>query len=157
MTTKNTIIPPTPNTPLPPPKARRYIIDEIRTEGYERFATIRELEQGVKLNVNFLEYEEYLENGEESGIKKRGDILEGNISIELVTFSTKADEKLSHHQKIQESPHIEAVVEVAQMTDEYSIYALSSILDDTILIEFESAVEYRVGERILVIGSLMFQ
>lgn len=43
---------------------------------------------------------------------------------------------------------------MAQIIDEYSIYALTSVLDDNILIEFENAVSYKVGERILVIGSL---
>lgn len=86
--------------------------------------------------------------------KQNEKILEGHISIELVTFSQKADEDLSHHQEIQKSSHIEAIIEVVQIIDEYSIYALSSILNDKILIEFENAVSYKVGERILVIGSL---
>ena len=43
---------------------------------------------------------------------------------------------------------------MAQIIDEYSVYALSSILDDNILIEFENAVSYKVGERFLVVGSL---
>lgn len=42
-----------------------------------------------------LEYDEYLENDKESRKKKRGDILEGNISIEQVTFSQKVDEDIA--------------------------------------------------------------
>jgi len=133
---------------------KKYVINEIHSDGYERFAIIEEIGQDVKLNLHFLEYDEYLENSEESRKRKNGDILEGDISIELVTFSQKVDKDLSHHQIIQKSPHIEAIVEVVQIIDEYSIYALSSILDDNILIEFESAVDYKVGERILIIGSL---
>ena len=57
---------------------KKYIINEIHSDGYERFATIEEIGQGVKINVHFLEYDEYLENGEESRKKKKGDILEGD-------------------------------------------------------------------------------
>ena len=133
---------------------KKYIINEIFSDGYERIAIIKEVGKDVKINVHFLEYDEYLENGEESQKKKKGDILEGDISIELVTFSQKVDEELIYHQGIQKSPHIEAIIEVAQIIDEYSVYALSSILDDKVLIEFENAVSYEVGERVLVVGSL---
>jgi len=133
---------------------KKYVINEIYSDGYERFAVIEEIGRNVKINVHFLEYDEYLENSEESQKKKKGDILEGDISIELVTFSQKVDEDLSYHQEIQKSPQIEAIIEVVQIIDEYSIYALSAILDENILVEFENAVSYKVGERILVSGSL---
>lgn len=133
---------------------KKYIINEIYSDGYERFAMVEEVGKDVKITVHFLEYDEYLENSEESQKKKKGDILEGDISIELVTFSQRVDEDLIHHQEIQKSPHIEAIIEVAQIIDEYSVYALSSILDDKVLIELENAVSYKVGERVLVIGSL---
>ena len=135
-------------------KMKKYIINEIYSDGYERFAVVEEIEKNVKLYVHFLEYDEYLENGEESRKKKKGDILEGDISIELVTFSQKVEENLTHHQEIYNSSDIKAIIEVAQIIDEYSIYAFSSILDDNILIEFEMAISYIVGERVLVIGSL---
>ncbi len=73
--------------------------------------------------------------------------MEGDISIALVTFSRKTDGRLSHHQGIQESSSIKAIIEVTQIIDEYSIYAVSSILENNILIEFESAINYEVGER----------
>lgn len=37
--------------------------------------------------------------------------------------------------------------------DEYSVYALSSISGDNVLIEFENAVSYRAGERVWAVGS----
>ena len=43
---------------------------------------------------------------------------------------------------------------MTQIIDEYSVYALSSISDDNVLIEFENAVSYKAGERVLVVGSL---
>lgn len=133
---------------------KKYVINEIFSDGYERFVMVEEIEENARLNVHFLEYDEYLENGKESRKKKKGDILEGNISIELVTFSQKVDEDLTHHQEIYKSSHIEAIIEVAQIIDEYSIYAFSSLLDDIILIKFENAVSYIVGDRVFVIGSL---
>ena len=68
---------------------KRYIINEIQSDGYERFAIIEEIGQSIKINVHFFEYDEYLENGEQSRKKKKGDVLEGNLSIELVTFSQR--------------------------------------------------------------------
>ncbi|MDE7274427.1 MAG: hypothetical protein K2N95_15475 [Lachnospiraceae bacterium] len=133
---------------------KKYIINEIYADGYERFATIKEIGQDAEWNVHFIEYDEYLENGEASGKKKKGDLLEGNLSISLVTFSRRAEEDFCHHQDILKSPHIEAIIEVRQIIDAYTIYAVSSILEDAILIEFESAIDYKVGERILVVGSL---
>lgn len=133
---------------------KKYTINDIYADGYERFAMIEEIGKDVKINVHFLEYDEYLEKSEESQKKKKGDILEGDISIELVTFSQKVDKDLIHHQEIQKSPHIEAIIEVAQIIDEYSVYALSSISGDNVLVEFENAVSYKVGERVLIVGSL---
>lgn len=132
---------------------KKYVINEIYSDGYERFAII-EGGEDIKLNVHFLEYDEYLENSEKSQKKNKGDVLEGEISIELVSFRRKVDKELCHYQEMQNASHIEAVVEVAQIIDKYSIYALSSILDDNILIEFESAIDCKVGERYFVAGSL---
>ena len=133
-----------------------YVINKIYSDGYERFAMIEDVGKYIKVNVHFLEYDEYLENGGKSQKRKKGDTLDGNISIQLITFSRKVDvnEALIHFQKIQKSPHIEAVVEVTQIIDEYSIYALSTVSDSDILVEFENAVSYKVGDRVLVIGSL---
>lgn len=82
--------------------------------------------------------------------------MDGDISIQLITFSRKVDvnETLIYFQKIQKSPHIKAVVEVTQIIDKYSIYALSTVSDNNILVEFENAVSYKAGDRVLVIGSL---
>ena len=133
-----------------------YVINEIYSDGYERFAIIEDVKKNIKINVHFLEYDEYLESGEKSQKKKKGDILDGDISIQLITFSRKVDvnETLIYFQKIQKSPHIKAVVEVTQIIDKYSIYALSTVSDNNILVEFENAVSYKAGDRVLVIGSL---
>ena len=133
-----------------------YVINEIYSDGYERFAIIEDIGKHIKINVHFLEYDEYLESSENSQKRTNGDILDGDLSIQLITFSRKVDvkETLIHFQKIQNSPHIEAVIEATQIIDEYSMYALSTVSDSNILVEFENTVSYKVGDRVLVIGSL---
>ena len=133
-----------------------YVINEIYSDGYERFAIIEDIWKHIKINVHFLEYDEYLESSENSQKRTNGDILDGDLSIQLITFSRKVDvkETLIHFQKIQNSPHIEAVIEATQIIDEYSMYALSTVSDSNILVEFENTVSYKVGDRVLVIGSL---
>ena len=133
-----------------------YVINEIYSDGYERFAIIEDIGKHIKINVHFLVYDEYLESSENSQKRTNGDILDGDLSIQLITFSRKVDvkETLIHFQKIQNSPHIEAVIEATQIIDEYSMYALSTVSDSNILVEFENTVSYKVGDRVLVIGSL---
>ena len=50
---------------------KRYIINEIQSDGYERFAIIEEIGQSIKINVHFFEYDEYLENDEQSRKRKK--------------------------------------------------------------------------------------
>ena len=94
-----------------------YVINEIYSDGYERFAIIEDIGKHIKINVHFLEYDEYLESSENSQKRTNGDILDGDLSIQLITFSRKVDvkETLIHFQKIQNSPHIEAVIEATQI------------------------------------------
>lgn len=61
---------------------------------------------------------------------------------------------MPHYQDIYKFSHIEAIIKVGQIIDEYSLYAFSSLSDDIILIEFENAVNYIIGDRVFVIGSL---
>ena len=134
--------------------AQKYVIKEIYTDGYERFVAIEGMEHDVRLNVHCYQYDEYIESGEESRKKKKDDILIGDLSIELVTICEKVNKELFHCQEIKNSPHIEAVVEVAQIIDKYSIYANSSMIDDAVLIEFEDIRDYKRGDRIFVKGEL---
>lgn len=132
----------------------KYEIKELHVDGYERFAFVREMRKDIQMCVHFIEYDEYIENGKVSRKRKKGDLLEGNISIELVTHSRKADEGLSHCQDIQGSPHIKAIVEVTRVKDVDSFYARSSLSEDDILVAFENVVNYRAGEKVFVMGSL---
>ena len=59
-----------------------------------------------------------------------------------------------HKQVIDNSSHIEAVVEVSRIIDNYSVYVFSSISTDEVLVEFESEVDYKEGDRVFIEGSL---
>lgn len=131
-----------------------YEIKEIYVDGYERIAKLKKMDSGEDLIVHFLEYDEYLDNRKESEKKKIGDIIEGDISIDLVTVNRKIDLGVMHKQVIENSSHIEAVVEVSRIVDNYSAYVFSSISNDEVLVEFESEVDYKEGDRVFIEGSL---
>lgn len=131
----------------------RYVINEIYADGYERYAIIEDV-SSRKFVVHFLEYSEYLENNEISQIKKTGDIFKGNIKIDLVCVSKKTNKPIMFQQLIPKSSHIEAIVEVVELVDDYSLYALTAFSDNKILIEFENIIDYRIGDMIYVEGSL---
>jgi hypothetical protein len=133
---------------------KKYIIDKLFVDGYERIIDIRGVECDVSCTVHFLEYDEYLTGFEQSQRKHIGDIIEGNLFIDLVTISEKVDLEMMHQQGLKDSSHIEAIVEVCEVKDDYSIYANSTIINDNILIEFEDIVDYSVGDKIRIEGSL---
>lgn len=130
------------------------MISEIYADGYERTAIVNEINYDARYIVHFLEYDEYLEKDGKSLKRKTGDILEGTISINLVSISKRVDKALMHRQVMKKSSHIEAIVEVSQVIDDYSVYAFSSVSNDKILIEFEDTVDYMEGDRIFIEGSL---
>lgn len=83
-----------------------------------------------------------------------GDILEGNIVIEWAGIRKKTNKSLRHKQP-RKSSYIEAVVEVAEIVNEDYVYALTSIVEEKILIQLEDEkVNFNVGDRILVHGGL---
>ena len=132
----------------------KYLIHEIVSDGYERFAVIKRISDYAQFNVHFIEYSEYLENGEQSKIKKVGDIIQGDFSIELVTKNKIVNQELFYIQRIPQSPNIEAVVEITQIISEDSVYALSSISNENLWIGFEGPVNYPLGDRVFIVGAL---
>ena len=135
-------------------KMGKYLINEIIVDGYERFAVVQNNKREEQLCVHFLEYDEFIEHQRGTRKKKVGDVLDGKLSIQLVSSSKKVDEAFSYNQKIAKSSHIEAVVEVVQVIAADSVHVLSSIVPEWILVEFENEVDYKVGDRIRVVGSL---
>lgn len=132
----------------------KYVINEIYPDGYERIAIITSLDCTTNYTVHFLEYDEYIENIAELQKRKAGDLLEGEISVELVSDAEKVDNEIRHKQTIPKSSHIEAVVQVCQVINEYSVYVNSSISAGRILVDFEHAVDYQEGDIIFIKGSL---
>lgn len=137
-------------------KAENFVLTEIYVvDGHERFAGIKRMDAySEQLTVHFLEYDEYLEDSMVSRKRREGDVLEGKLFIALVTGERKTEGELIYRQPIQLSSHIEAVVQVCQVVDNYSVLAMSTVAEDQILVEFEHAVDYKSGDRIYLEGSL---
>ena len=58
------------------------------------------------------------------------------------------------HKQPKKSSYTEAVVEVAEIVDEYSLYAFTSIIEEKLLIKFEHKVDLNIGDRIFWEGNL---
>ena len=119
---------------------------------YDRFANIQN-KKGDKFFVHFIEYDDY------SNISN--DIMQpynikGTLCIELVCNSKKCDnhEELMYNQTINNSSHINAIVDVKQVLDEYTILASSNIVNYDIVVAFEDKIAYNIGDRIYIEGSL---
>lgn len=126
------------------------ILDEMSQEG--EVVIRNHLSKKLKVYIAFPK--ETLENNDKRIEDfSEGDILEGNIVIEWVIKPQKTNKSLRHKQP-KKSSHTEAVVEVVEIVDEYSLYALTSIIEEKILIEFEHKVNFNVGDRIYVEGNL---
>ncbi|MCI8668502.1 MAG: hypothetical protein HFI34_03085 [Lachnospiraceae bacterium] len=128
-------------------------IKNIYADGYERFAEVETYDK-KNITVHFIEYNEYLNQKNKSELKKIGDVLDGNIRIDLVSNSYKIKDELMFSQSIENSSHIVAVIEVEEVVDDYSIHAKTSICDERILVEFENKMFYHCGDRVYVEGSL---
>lgn len=131
----------------------KFEILNIITDGFERFLEIRSSE-GKSVTVHFLEYREYLEEDEKSKAKSVGDVIEGDLWIDQVSNAYICDKDLMHEQSIAHSSHINAVVMVEEVLDEFSIHARTSICDEIILIEFERRIDFQKGDRVYIEGSL---
>ena len=132
----------------------KYLLQSLQTDGYERLAVMRRMSDQALLQVSFGEWDEYLDNGAPSVKRKPGDTLTGHLSVGLVCDSETVSRPLSHRQPVPQSPHVEAVVEIFQIMADDAVLAASSLQEEAILIAFESAVHYAVGERILIQGEL---
>lgn len=131
----------------------KYMIEELHVDGIERKAVIRN-NLSERLVVYFVEPTEYLESNEFSKIKKVGDFLEGNIEIDCASVIRKTNVPLMYKQPIFNSYHIEAVVEVVEVIDEFSLYAITSIIENKVLVDFDEKVSFNIKDRIFIDGCL---
>lgn len=135
---------------------QKYILHTIiDVDGFERYVEIEKIGQNERLKIHFWEYDEYLQYNEKSKLRKVGDILEGDLSVGLVVKCEDGNGTLRHKQTYYSS-HIEAIVQVSKIIDEYSIWVESSISDEKILVEFETKNYVNIGDKIYIEGSLEF-
>lgn len=131
----------------------RMIIQNIISDGYERFLEVNTIEN-KKLFVHYIEYSEYLNDNEKTKIRNVGDILSAEIRIDLVSNSYITNRKLDFFQEIDNSSSIKAIIEVKEVIDEYTIFAKTSLCNEVILIEFENKITYQQNDRVYIEGSL---
>ena len=131
----------------------RMIIQNIISDGYERFLEVNTIEN-KKLFVHYIEYSEYLNDNEKTKIRNVGDILSAEIRIDLVSNSYITNRKLDFFQEIDNSSSIKAIIEVKEVIDEYTIFAKTSLCNEVMLIEFENKITYQQNDRVYIEGSL---
>lgn len=129
------------------------VIQNIITDGYERFVVVNII-NNKNLIVHYIEYSEFLEDNEKTALKNIGDIIVSDIKIDLVSNSYITNKKLGFIQEFENSPNIKDIIEVKEVVDEYTIYAQSSLCDESILIEFENKMMYKKYDRVYIEGSL---
>lgn len=133
---------------------KKFEILKIEALVYERFVTVKEIDSNKILNLYFVEYGETIG---ECYRREIGEIIEGEISIWLGNNIKTTSLELMFLQSIENSPHLEAVVEVKQLLDERSFYAISSIQKKQILIEVEEKIDLKEGDRIYLKGELKIE
>lgn len=133
--------------------AMRFSILDIWADGYERIAHIRLINSESEFFVSFIEHDEYINSGK--SIKRTaGTQIEGNLQIEFVNDFSSSDEKPFYCQNIPQSPFIQAVVDVIEVIDNFSIRANLSGYAVPITTEFERRIPKLLSERILIYGEL---
>ena len=131
----------------------RMIIQNIISDGYERFLVVNTIEN-KKLIVHYIEYSEYLNDNEKTKIRNVGDILSAEIRIDLVSNSYITNRELDFFQDIDNSSSIKAIIEVKEVIDEYTIFAKTSLCNEVMPIEFENKITYQQNDRVYIEGSL---
>lgn len=130
-----------------------FLILNIWADGYERVAHIRYMDSTIDFFAGFLEYDEYIETGK-STKRKKGDKIEGSLKIELVRDFGSSDEQLSYYQNIPHSPHIEAVVDVKNVIDRFSVNVFLRDYDTPVTVEFEKQIPEQLPLRMKLCGEL---
>lgn len=131
----------------------RFSVLDIWADGYERVAHIRLINSEAEFFVSFIEHDEYIDSGK--SIKRAaGTQIEGNLQIEFVNDFSSSNERLFYCQATPQSPSIQAVVDVIEVIDDFSIRANLSGYAVPIAVEFERRIPESLSGRILVYGEL---
>ena len=62
--------------------------------------------------------------------------------------------KLYFIQLLEDSPHIELIVEVITIIDKYEFYVFSTLQKEKLLIEIEEDIDIKIGDKIYLEGEL---
>lgn len=131
----------------------RFSVLDIWADGYERVAHIRSINSGAEFFVSFIEHDEYIDSGK--SIKRAaGTQIEGNLQIEYVNDFSSSNENLFYCQATPQSPSIQAVVDVIEVIDDFSIRANLSGYAVPVTVEFERRIPESLSGRILIYGEL---
>ena len=133
--------------------AMRFSILDIWADGYERIAHIRLINSESEFFVSFIEHDEYIDSGK--SIKRAaGTQIEGNLQIEYVNDFSSSNENLFYCQATPQSPSIQAVIDVIEVIDDFSIRANLSGYAVPVTVEFERRIPESLSGRILIYGEL---
>ena len=117
--------------------AMRFCVLDIWADGYERVAHIRSINSGAEFFASFIEHDEYIDSGK--SIKRTaGTQIEGNLQIEFVNDFSSSNENLFYCQATPQSPSIQAVVDVIEVIDDFSIRANLILISNQKLYFFQS-------------------
>ena len=125
---------------------QKFKIVNVKNIMEEKFLKIMNIENSILLKTSFLNGN-YLEN------IKVGDIKNGNLKIWL-GHSLKKVNELYFVQPLEDSPHIELIVEVITIIDKYEFYVFSILQKEKLLIEIEEDIDIKIGDKIYLEGEL---
>ncbi len=128
---------------------QKFKIVNVKNIMEEKFLKIMNIENSILLKTSFLNGN-YLEN------IKVGDIKNGNLKIWLGHSLKKVNDscKLYFVQPLEDSPHIELIVEVITIIDKYEFYVFSILQKEKLLIEIEEDIDIKIGDKIYLEGEL---
>ena len=130
-------------------------IEEIHADGYERWAKVKVCSSNVVNLVHFIEYDEYIENGATTNKRRKDDIINGTMRIDLVTkYKIVDDNKSGFVQSIDNSSNISAIGRVREIEDSDTLICSINNLGEDIIVEFENDIDIKVGETLEINGSL---
>ena len=128
---------------------QKFKIVNVKNIMEEKFLKIMNIENSILLKTSFINGD-YLEN------IKVGDIKNGNLKIWLGHSLKKVNDscKLYFIQLLEDSPHIELIVEVITIIDKYEFYVFSTLQKEKLLIEIEEDIDIKIGDKIYLEGEL---
>ncbi len=135
---------------------KKFVINDIKGDGYDRIAYLQEQKSDLKLCAHFIQFDEYVDSLQDMTKNIKGDTIRGELKISLVIKYEKNNDnkKFGFTQPIDGSSHIIANGVVIQIEDECTIRCSINGLSTDIGIEFENDIVINIGDRIQLEGTL---